>query len=283
MPGYFYSTIRFVPNPATGEFVNIGAIAGSDAVGDWEVRTVSNHARARKLDPRGLSAVVFERVEEIEALCDEGDANAPAMSRDVLRKLYEESQNIVQFSEPTPIVAASADDALDVVFTHLVIDPERQRRQYRTKKQVISAVLGAYNERDWAPGHVQRDALVRPTHYPLKFDFAVANGRTVQLAQTWSFEIPYAGELTDDIRAWAWAVNQLRHSGAKMDREGESVDVPADVDIAVVYLPPTSDAGKYAWDEAEASFGKLDVHVFKDTDVRKLADRAGELLTAAAE
>ena len=282
MPGYFYSTIRFVPNPASGEFVNIGAIAGSDEVGEWEVRTVSNHARARKLGAKGLSAAVFERLEEVEALCDDREPDEPAMNRALLQKLYEESQNVLQFSEPTPIVAASAINALDIVFAHLVTDPERQRREYRTKKQVISAVLRAYNEHDWASRHVQRDALIRPIHYPLVFDFAVANGKAVQLAQTWSFEIPYAGELTEDIRAWAWAVGQLRATGAKMEREGESVEVPAGVDISVIYLPPKSDAGRQAWSEAEAAFAKLRVRPFKDTEVKQVADKANALLNVAS-
>ena len=34
MPRYTYSVIRFVPNPATGEFVNVGVIAGSEELHD---------------------------------------------------------------------------------------------------------------------------------------------------------------------------------------------------------------------------------------------------------
>ena len=45
---YIYSVLRFVPNPASGEFVNIGAIVGSDENGEWELRTVENAKRARQ-------------------------------------------------------------------------------------------------------------------------------------------------------------------------------------------------------------------------------------------
>src|SRR5680860_1531130 len=51
-----FSVIRFVPDPAKGEFVNIGAIAGDDATGDWELRLVSSPKRAKALDQLGVLA-----------------------------------------------------------------------------------------------------------------------------------------------------------------------------------------------------------------------------------
>jgi hypothetical protein len=45
-----FSLIRFVPDPARGEFVNISAVAGSDEAGEWELRLVSNLSRALSPD-----------------------------------------------------------------------------------------------------------------------------------------------------------------------------------------------------------------------------------------
>ena len=53
---YVYSTVRFVPNPARGEFVNIGAIIGSDDTREWELRTVDRYNRAAFLDDDGVFA-----------------------------------------------------------------------------------------------------------------------------------------------------------------------------------------------------------------------------------
>ena len=47
---YFFSMLRFVPDPARGEFVNIGAIAGDEETQDWELRLISNLKRARSID-----------------------------------------------------------------------------------------------------------------------------------------------------------------------------------------------------------------------------------------
>ena len=38
MGRYVYSLVRCVPDPRTGEFVNVGAIAGDPFTGDWSVR-----------------------------------------------------------------------------------------------------------------------------------------------------------------------------------------------------------------------------------------------------
>ncbi len=43
---YVYSLVRFVPDPARGEFVNVGAIAGSEDGAEWQIRQVENTVRA---------------------------------------------------------------------------------------------------------------------------------------------------------------------------------------------------------------------------------------------
>ena len=55
---YVYSVVRYVPNPASGEFVNVGAIAGNDETGDWSLRTAGSRRRARLFGPlESLNAV----------------------------------------------------------------------------------------------------------------------------------------------------------------------------------------------------------------------------------
>ena len=43
---YLYSVVRFVPDPARGEYVNVAAILGSEETGEWDVRQVENLRRA---------------------------------------------------------------------------------------------------------------------------------------------------------------------------------------------------------------------------------------------
>lgn len=51
---YQFSLIRFVPDPARGEFVNIAAVVGDDEARDWDLRLISNLRRARALDREGV-------------------------------------------------------------------------------------------------------------------------------------------------------------------------------------------------------------------------------------
>jgi Protein of unknown function (DUF3037) len=43
---YQYSVVRCVPEPRTGEFINVGAIAGSAEDGNWDARLITSFRRA---------------------------------------------------------------------------------------------------------------------------------------------------------------------------------------------------------------------------------------------
>lgn len=45
---FVYSVVRFVPHPARGEFINVAAIVGSEALGVWKSRRVGNAHRAQR-------------------------------------------------------------------------------------------------------------------------------------------------------------------------------------------------------------------------------------------
>src|SRR5215218_10174469 len=124
---YRFSVIRFVPDPARGEFVNLGAIVGDEEAQDWDMRVISNYRRAKAIDPRGVlpDALSFvasldEWVSSDEQLQLEGP-EAPTVER--LALLAQESRNIVQFTPPAPVVASSSEEALDLLFDNLILDP----------------------------------------------------------------------------------------------------------------------------------------------------------------
>ena len=86
---YVYSVIRFVPDSARGEFINIGVIAGSDLTGEWDARTVGNLKRARYLDDAAILGSVVAAVERVSAFIDRAstageplldEADAPSQS-----------------------------------------------------------------------------------------------------------------------------------------------------------------------------------------------------------
>ena len=50
---HVYSMVRFVPDSARGEFINVGANVGSEESSEWQVWQIENPKRARFIDERG--------------------------------------------------------------------------------------------------------------------------------------------------------------------------------------------------------------------------------------
>ena len=128
---YCYSLIRFVPDPVRGEFVNVGAIVGSEESSEWGVRQVDNPLRARHLDERGTLPAVFAFIDSVgreidayEEIIERGGTGGSdfALSEEWLTSLHRGHTNIVQLSEPLPVLAESLDEAVEtIVFAQLIV------------------------------------------------------------------------------------------------------------------------------------------------------------------
>jgi hypothetical protein len=114
MRRYVYSLVRCVPDPQTGEFVNVGAIAGDPETGDWSLRQVSNESRVRRLAGSSqLEAVhrflttVGIQIDEAVAQLDNG-ATPALLDADWLGSLHHDHplcQTRVRQDEPVNINA----------------------------------------------------------------------------------------------------------------------------------------------------------------------------------
>lgn len=278
---YSFSLIRFVPDAARSEFVNIGAVAGDDDTGDWAVRWISNYQRARALDLNGLlpAAKAFtgeldERVVEIDRLPTDEEPFSTA----VLQRLAEEMNNIVQVTVPAPVVADSAEAALDLIFDRLIVDPARTRFRFRKKHQAQAAARRAYRAHEVPVEAIKTQTNVVAKAYDFKFDFAVHNGSAVQLVQCWSFELPNQAELAEQIKAWAWMVHALRDQGGELVLGDSSVPVPRELDIECVYIPPRN-GDSPAWEEASAAFSELTVAGVPSDQADQVGAEAARLLS----
>ena len=124
---FTYSLIRFVPDPARGEFVNVGVIIGSEESSEWRVRRIEEPRHVRSVDENALLGAVWSFIDRVEADIDNLDAvhvlPEVELTEDWLWRLHADHQNIVQLSAPTPMVARTADGALESVFDLMVADP----------------------------------------------------------------------------------------------------------------------------------------------------------------
>lgn len=114
---WYYMLLRWVPNPARGEFINIGCIVFDNAEQDNMALRLSGRKRANRLDqiPEALEEMIESTMARL------WDA-APEERVETGRQMVHDHRNIVQFSTPLPMVAQSTSQALDFIFPKLVGD-----------------------------------------------------------------------------------------------------------------------------------------------------------------
>ena len=287
---FIYSLIRFVPDPARGEFVNVGAIVGSEESSEWQIRQIENPVRARLLDERNSLDAVWTFVDRLGTSIDEYDLSfdqlfepSVELSEGWLEQLHADHRNIVQLSPPTPLMAESAEDALDMIFDLAILDPAHRRYQFQKKHIALAAVRRAYGLHSVRKGQdfVERVKL-ETEHHRGRIDFAVVNSRALQLTHTWSFQIPDQVGLADQVRAWGWVMQDARKSGGVVStRQDRVLPVEQNVDIEVVYIPPLEDQPMTAYEGALDVFETLDIKYTTVDEANDVAERAEELLLSA--
>jgi hypothetical protein len=289
---HIYSLVRFVPDPARGEFVNVGAIAGSEESSEWQIRQIENPVRARAVDDnRSLDAVwsfmgsIGSKFDEFEAASESLFAVEEELTEGWLLALHASHQNIVQLSPPTPMVAESAEEALDRVFDLMILDPAVREYRFKKKHTALGAVRAAYRNVGVRKGtELQERVALRTPHHRERLDFAVTNGRALQLTQTWSFQVPDQATLAERVKAWAWTVQDVRNSGGQIGTaDGREFDVREDVDIAVVFVSPEPDQPAPAYDDASNVFEELGIEAAPVDEANRVGERARELLGPPSE
>jgi hypothetical protein len=277
---YFYSTVRFVPDPARGEFINLGAIVGDDESQDWALRQISNLSRARAIDNGGILPAALEFIGRLEDRLPDEDEDAPAsdMSVERLIQLSIEMNNIVQFSRPAPVVASTAEAALDLIFEELVLDPASTQFRFEKKHRAVGATRGAYRTHEIPDNAIKERVQVVAGSFRGSFDFAVHNGRAVQLVQCWSFQLPNQAHLAEQVKAWAWVVRELRTHGGRVQADTLNIEASKNLDVASVFIPPVSGQPTIAFEEARAAFQELKVEPHTPETVDALGVRVAAAL-----
>jgi hypothetical protein len=288
---YVYSVVRFVPDPTRGEFVNVGAIVGSETTSEWQVRQIDNPVRARAVDDRKSLDAVWSFMDGVGRQIDEYDRateslfpqSAPDLSENWLDRLCAEHRNIVQLSAPAPMVAGSAEEALDLVFEEMIVDPAHRKHPFKKKHTALGAVRESYRRHFLVRGkHLRERVPVQTEKYRESFDFAVTDGRVLQLAHTWSFQVPDQDLLSEQVRAWGWTVRDIKKSGGILKaHDGDRLEIPSGVDVQVVYIQPEPTMDAAAMNVALNVFKELKVHHSPIENADIVGANAQKLLKAA--
>lgn len=287
---YVYSLVRFVPDPARGEFVNIGTIAGSEESSEWQWRQIENPVRARAIDDRKSLEAVWAFLDRVGREMDDYERSQVSLfepnvelSEAWLQQLYVAHRNVVQLTPPTPMVAASADEALDRVFDQMVLDPALHRHPFQKKYVALAAVRAAYRKHSVQKGVNLRERVALETeNHRERFDFAVTNGRTLQLAHTWSFQVPDQEQVAEQVKAWGWTVRDVQQGGGTVKLpDGSRFTVAKDVDLEVVYVAPAPGEEAPAVRDALNVFKALAIPHGPLDMADRVGERAHDLLLAA--
>lgn len=262
---YTYTVIRFVPNPGTGEFVNIGTIAGSDVAGDWFGHFAKNLDRAKKLNPKVETSILRAAAEFMDELADEisttrkysGGLFGEPLSESGVGSLHRDQRNIVQFSPPAPIIADSAEEASQRLFNYHVYDPAR-RRPPRKKSSLVRSLRHEYTRTEMIQNrHWHENVVIQAGRYHGKFDFAVTNGVALQLTSAWSFPERDYGVL-DRIKSLAWTISHAKDTEGSIEAADARYEMNAETQIvAVSEAPPEENTDVY--NEAIALFEELEI------------------------
>jgi hypothetical protein len=286
MSRYVYSIVRCLPDPRTGEFVNIGAVAGDPVSGRWAIRQLSNTERIRRF-AGGLALeaatscllAIGEEIDQNQAALLEDEVEP--LDEDWLAKLHRDHRNVIQFSEPAPILANDPQEALAFVFDHLITDPVTPSKELHVTKYDLRRTLReAFKRAAIAEGLIRSKVEIfvgARVHTPI--DFAIANGRVVQLAQTWSFRLAQVEDVPMKVKAWGYALERLR-SGEEarvIDSDGRMSTIGPDVDLQVVIAPPQTPQQTDAFEEAQQVFQNLSAEVHDLAEVSAVTTRAAEL------
>jgi hypothetical protein len=280
-----YSVVRYVPNPATGEFVNIGAIAGSDETGDWSLRQAGNPRRARLFGPLESLNAVDAFMNDVGSRLDTfGLMQSDDISEAWLVDLQRRHRNVVQLSVPAPVIAETAEEALELVFSQVITDDSNVAgglpRGYATRLRLFSELRASYRRANIRPGLLREKSSVLTGGLHAPMDFVVGNGIAVQLAHTWSFQIQSLSEVAKDVKSWGFTLERLLRDGGRTAGVNPA-EIPAGVPVEVLFAPPITTVQEDAFEEAKTVFGDLGVTTVRREDVARVAAEARQQLQAS--
>ncbi len=262
---YVYSIVRFVPDPTRGEFINVGAIVGNDQNSDWNVRRIENPKRARYIDDRRTLGAVWDFLDRIERNHELSEAE--------LKQLYADHRNIVQLSMPIPMMASNSEEALDSIFQHQICEPP-PRASIQDKHAIRNAVRYSYQASRIRKENLQERVTLRANRHEENVDFAVTNGRVVQLIHTWPFPTTNYNTFARGVRGWGYAIRDMRNDGGIISTKESTFEVDSQVDIEVVYTGLEQEVRHPALQDALNVFEDLAVQLVPLNEANQVSRRA---------
>lgn len=287
---FLYWLVRYVPDVARGERVNVAVIVGRDG-GDWAIRVAPDLRRASRLG--GDAAVLRPWLDRLERSIHDHErrplgplagTDDAQVSRAWLELLSHRFNNALQLSSAAPVEATSAREAVNFLFPALVATPTPAHRS-RTRARLVNdmAELFVRTASFEVGSSLIRRAPARIGRQQGRFDFAVVDRGVGQLSQAFAFDVRDAEALEQELQSWNFIVSRLREDGAQIGSGAVSLAAAPDVPISVAYEEPAERADERHHDVFAAAleaWDALDVRVVPSSQLDVIAREARSLVSA---
>jgi Protein of unknown function (DUF3037) len=268
----FYTVVQYVPDLVADERVNVGVLVFQDNL----IR--SHFLRSwKRVQAFGGEDVTFlrdlaQRVKEwsSDQLTLPGTKPGLGLNEEALMRLAAEWRNTVQFTPPRASILAP-DELLTDVASQFLREQVRQKPRFRDRpaaaklaatklRYALQARLG-----EQAKAMLKRNIRIPGALDEHLFDVTVMNGDIRLAAHALSFEGPHTPALEREVKASAWAVDDIRK------RRG-------DLELAVVALPPRTRSKAY--DQAAHVIRELGATFVAEQEADAWANLMAELVAA---
>ncbi|MBD8023462.1 DUF3037 domain-containing protein [Microbacterium gallinarum] len=286
---YLYWLVRYVPDVARGERVNVAVVVGRDG-GDWAIRVAPDLRRASRLG--GDASALRPWLERLERSIH--DYEHPPLdlfatrdirvSRSWLELLSHRFNNVLQVSAAAPVEARSAREGVDFLYPVLVATPAPLHRS-RTRARLVTdmAELFVRTGNFEVGSTLIRRPPARVGRQRGRFDFAVVDGGVDQLSHAFAFDVRDTDALEQEMQSWNFIVSRLRQDGAAIGAGTHPLSADSDVAIAVAFQEPAGrpDARRDdVFAAALEAWSALDVHAVPSSQLDVIAREARELVSA---
>lgn len=277
-----YSVIRFVPDGAKGEFVNVGLIIGSEESGDVIVKVIRNRNRATHLAKKKVVDSFFQQLEAYKTAISRLSVfrEAGRFTYEWLTEQHNSARDFMRLSAPVPVSSDSVASAARLLAKELLdTSAPRKRKPRATKADTVKAIRRAYDEHGLKKGkEFFEHVVVEASQVHGRFDFGVKNGRIVQLTHAWNFSQQDVAAVIESVKAWAFVVERIRQAGGKAWLKDESIPVSKDVQLRVVHTKPKTSRQARSLDEAMYAFAEVEALVHYAEETAPIGESAAKLV-----
>jgi hypothetical protein len=217
MVGHF-SVIQYIPNPISGECVNIGVIVFDERT--VRAKFLTNWARVKKFANADIT-FLKDFSEEIDVALEEQlqlpfMEDRPLINGEIITRMAAKWTNSIQLTAPRASLKP-LDALLENISVQFLTQPTHGQRYYRTRataaklvKAYLRHALEESEGRERVAKYLHSSGNVEGRFGPHTFDSVIANGTPFVAVHGLSFELPKADQLGQLINSVAFEVYDVR-------------------------------------------------------------------------